>query len=90
MRILAAGSGKVLLFSTRVDLLNFVVQGGREFARSKMATMVASAAGEVVGPRPGRAACSFKQGIVEMLLRSFINVRVLRARTIRILNSNLA
>ena len=26
-------------------------------------------AGKVMGPRPGKAACSFGQGIVEMVLR---------------------
>ena len=31
--------------------------------------MAAAVAGEVLGPRPGKAACSFPQGIVEIVLR---------------------
>ena len=34
-----------------------------------MSSLVASAAGEVLGPRPGKAACSFCQGMLEMVLR---------------------
>ena len=32
--------------------------------------MAAAVAGEVLGPRPGKAACSFTQGVVEIVLRS--------------------
>ena len=35
-----------------------------------MTDVVAGAAGEVLGPRPGKAACSFSQGIVEIVLRA--------------------
>ena len=32
--------------------------------------MAAAVAGEVLGPRPGKAACSFSKGVVEIVLRS--------------------
>ena len=31
--------------------------------------VMSGAAGKVLGPRPGKAACSFKQGVVEVMLR---------------------
>ena len=34
-----------------------------------MSYLISNAAGEVLGPRPGKAACSFGQGICEMILR---------------------
>lgn len=42
-----------------------------------MTDLVASAAGEVLGPRPGKAACSFGQGVVEMILRVGAIVRTM-------------
>lgn len=31
--------------------------------------MSSGAAGKVLGPRPGKAACSFKEGKIEIILR---------------------
>ena len=35
-----------------------------------MSAVVGDVAGEVLGPRPGKAACSFSKGIGEMILRT--------------------
>lgn len=39
---------------------------------------VGGAAGEVLGPQPGRAACSFTEGVVECLLRVAAGVSILQ------------